>query len=302
MLNKKILSALLLGFGLTACQASTSINDASENLMTIGNKSYDRGTEYQVLKRVSGPALTLAQAQEMIAREEITDMDGVEQEANEQYEEYAASSETFEEDLKEYGYEDKEDYIEKVLVPNVLLEKLQNKYYEDNAEDLEAEYSPALVRIIETDSEDNANRALEALKNGEDPAAVGEQYASETATYRGEETLLLSDDTSLPAELVNTVMDTSKDGVIDEVFTTDTSTDEVTYYVADIVTKDYNELLEQFADHFNSDQQMRTDATVYYLEKYDFEVHDQYLFDYWKVKSPEYLVTRPDLMENPDAK
>ncbi len=42
---------------------------------------------------------------------------------------------------------------------------------------------------------------------------------------------------------------------------------------------------------------MAKSCLVYYLTKYDFEVFDQELFDYYKQNTPEYLVTHPDLME-----
>ena len=38
-----------------------------------------------------------------------------------------------------------------------------------------------------------------------------------------------------------------------------------------------------------------------YLTKYDFRVFDQDIFDYLRVNYPQYLVTRPDLMESADA-
>ena len=45
---------------------------------------------------------------------------------------------------------------------------------------------------------------------------------------------------------------------------------------------------------------VKTDIESYYLKKYNFEVHDQDVFNNLKANNPEYLVSRPDLSKSDD--
>lgn len=295
--NKLALAVLSCAL-LAGCGGSTSVSDSDEKLFSVGSTTYTKDNEYQLIKRINGPSLTLQDAQKLIYEEEVGSGDDVQEEAQEMYDSYTAYSDNFEEQLQAYGYADAQDYIDTVLVPSIQAQKLLEKYFTDAEETIKVTYKPVLAAIIECDSEDNANKAKEALEDGEDPATVGEQYASETATYTGSEQIISTLNTDLPTRIINTLFETTKDGVLDEIFTNDTSTDDVTYYVVDLISADYEANLDAIIDALGSNSDINTDCTVYYLKKYDFEVHDQYIFDYFKANYPEYLVTRPDLSED----
>lgn len=296
--KKTLLLAGSMVLLLTGCgQANTTVTDGSEALFSVGNTTYTRNDEYQLLKRTSGPNLTLQGAQKLIYKEEVGDGEEIMKKAEEMFDQYSGYTENFEETLSSYGYKDKQEYIDAVMVPSVQAQELLNKYFSDAKETIQTTYKPTLAAIIQCDSEDNANKAKEALNNGEDPAAVGEQYAAEGATYTGKEQIVSTLDTGLPVRIVNTLFETSKEGVIDEVFTNDTSTDNKTYYVVDLISSNYDDNLEKIQEALGSNSDINQDCVVYYLKKYDFQVFDQYIFDYYKANNPEYLVTRPDLSE-----
>ena len=121
--------------------------------------------------------------EQAIMDEEIGRGDDIKKQAEEQYETNTSGSEEFEQSLIDAGYKDKDDYIEKVIIPTIQQEKLLDNYFEDNAKAIKKEYKPSIAKILMCDNKDDANNALQALKDGADAQTVFDQYASESATY-----------------------------------------------------------------------------------------------------------------------
>lgn len=274
----------------------TSVSDGSQTLMTIGNKTIDKEDEYNLMKWVYGPTSAINMVNNMIYDKEIGLTDEIKKEAQKTLDQYKAM-EGFETQIIAMGYENAEDYMNQVLVRPLQKSALQEKYFSEAKQEIIDQFDPVLALIIETDSQDNANKALEALKNGEDGGKVGAQYAPEDAIYTGLEEIITTEDTALPTPLLNAILDATQEGVLNEVYTNDTSTDDKVYYVAKVVSRDYDKNLPMIIKELSSNSEIATDSQVFYLKKYDFEVHDQDLFDYYKVMNPEYLVSRPDLTQ-----
>ncbi len=272
----------------------TTLSNGSETLMTIGTKTIDKEDEYNLMKWVYGPTSTINMVNNMIYDQEIGLTDEIQKEAQKTLDQYK-EMDGFEQQIQAMGYESAEDYMNKVLVRPLQKSALQEKYFSEAKQEIIDQFDPVLALIIETDSQDNANKALEALKDGQDGGKVGAQYASEEASYTGLEEIITTQDTALPTPLLNAILDATQDGVLNEVYTNDTSTDDKIYYVAKVVSRDYDKNLSLIIKALSSNSEIATDSQVFYLKKYDFEVHDQDLFDYYKVMNPEYLVSRPDL-------
>lgn len=299
-LKKAILcSAAMLLLGCST--GETSISDGSQTIMQIGNQKITKEKEYDLVKWVYGPTSAINMVNNMIYDKEIGLTDEIKKEAEKTLEQYK-QMEGFETQIQAMGYENAEDYMNKVLVRPLQKEALQKKYFTEAKQAIIDQFDPVLAIIIQTDSEDNANKALEALKNGENGGKVGAQYAAEGSSYEGLEQIITTEDTDLPTPLLNAILDATKDGVLDQVFTNDTSTDDKEYYVAMVVSRDYDQNLSMITKALSSNTKISTDSQVFYLKKYGFEVHDQDLFDYYKVMNPEYLVTRPDLVANSEQK
>ncbi len=298
---KKALLAAGLGLLLAGCSTGqTTIPDGSEVLMTVGDQNFTREKEYALIKDYSGPQTLISLVNKQIYDKEIGRPDDMMKKQQEILEDYKQTP-GFEDQIKSLGFADSEDYLNRALVPNAQAQELAKKYFTDAKEEIISEFDPVLAVIIETDSEDNANKALDALKNGEDAGKVGAQYGLESSSYTGQEQIVSTADTTLPDELRNAIQDAGKDGVLDQVFTNDTSTDNKQYYVASVVSRDYDKNLSKIISALSSNQTISNDCEVYYLKKYDFEVHDQYIFDYFKAMNPDYLVSRPDLAEKADS-
>lgn len=296
---KKSLTVLLSGLLLVGCSSSaqTSVTDGNETIMTIGDKAYTYNDEYRCLKNsTAGASGLIFLASQPIYDAEVGRTDEIIKEAEKRLADFS-ENEDFEESIKSLGFADKQDYLERALIPSVQSSFLFEKYLTDAKDSIIEKYDPVLVSIIETDSEDNANKALQALKDGQDAGKVSAQYASEDATYKGTEQIVLATDKALPTTLLNSILDAGKEGVLDQVFTNDTSTDDKIYYVANVVSIDYDKNLSKIKTMFQSNQTVQTEMQIFYFKKYNLEIHDQAIYDYYKGMNPEYIVNRPELYE-----
>ncbi|MBB5184770.1 foldase protein PrsA [Faecalicoccus acidiformans] len=281
------------------CSNSATINNASDVLFTVGETTVTRGDEYDLVKNANGSTLTIELVRQAIMDEEIGRTEEIQKEAEEQYESNASSVDNYEESLKEAGYKDKDDYIEKVIIPTIQQEKLLDQYFTDAKEEITKTYKPTIAKILECDTREDAKNALSALQDGKDEATVWDTYSRESANFSNEEIVVstLMEET-LPTYVINTLYSQDEAGIVDEVMTDDESEDGP-YYVAILVSKDYDENKEKIQENLtlrNSDQ-IDNDCLVYYMKKHNLEFHDQEIFDSIRSTNPEYIVNHPELAE-----
>ncbi|WP_286078965.1 hypothetical protein [Faecalibaculum rodentium] len=301
MRNKSWIAAGAAGLlFLAGCSGATaSVSDPDKELMTIGDVTYTRGQEYEYIKKSTGPNLVMQKAEEVIYDKEVPVTDEIRKQAEDNYNEYAKTSDNLESYIQSMGYKDRQDYIDKVLIPAVQAEKLLTKWFTDAQEEIVQEYKPSRAQIIQTDSKDSADKALQALKDGKSAQDVAGQYQMEGTSYNGTAAIVTTMDTVLPTRLINTLSSAeSKAGVVNEVFEND---DKTQFFVAVLVSNNYDDIKGELESTLKNDSTVTEKCLVSYLTKYDFRVFDQDIFDYLRVNYPQYLVTRPDLMESADA-
>ena len=301
MRNKSWIAAGAAGLlFLAGCSGATaSVSDPDKELMTIGDVTYTRGQEYEYIKKSTGPNLVMQMAEEVIYDKEVPVTDEIRKQAEDNYNEYAKTSDNLESYIQSMGYKDRQDYIDKVLIPAVQAEKLLTKWFTDAQEEIVQEYKPSRAQIIQTDSKDSADKALQALKDGKSAQDVAGQYQMEGTSYNGTAAIVTTMDTVLPTRLINTLSSAeSKAGVVNEVFEND---DKTQFFVAVLVSNNYDDIKGELESTLKNDSTVTEKCLVSYLTKYDFRVFDQDIFDYLRVNYPLYLVTRPDLMESADA-
>lgn len=301
MRNKSWIAAGAAGLlFLAGCSGATaSVSDPDKELMTIGDVTYTRGQEYEYIKKSTGPNLVMQMAEEVIYDKEVPVTDEIRKQAEDNYNEYVKTSDNLESYIQSMGYKDRQDYIDKVLIPAVQAEKLLTKWFTDAQEEIVQEYKPSRAQIIQTDSKDSADKALQALKDGKSAQDVAGQYQMEGTSYNGTAAIVTTMDTVLPTRLINTLSSAeSKAGVVNEVFEND---DKTQFFVAVLVSNNYDDIKGELESTLKNDSTVTEKCLVSYLTKYDFRVFDQDIFDYLRVNYPQYLVTRPDLMESADA-
>ena len=299
-MNKK-LSILLVGFSLllTACSGhTTSISKGDQNVMTIGDETITKQEVYDLLKASNGASESISKIQSVIYDKEVGQSKALKQKAEEQYEAYKNSSDNFETTLSEGGYT-KQSYIDEYIMPSLQAEKLLGNYFNANKKEIKKEYKPSLAIILQCDNTKTAKKALKALKKGTSEADVFSQYQSSDASFSDSETLITSKTSSVPTRLVNTLYKQKKTGLVNEVFESDDD-DSTTAYVAILKTNDYKDVKSKLKDSLSSDTDLATECMKFYLKKYNFEIHDQTIFDYMKTNNPEFLVNHPELAESSD--
>ena len=285
---------------LTGCSGATAtIKDKDETIMTIGDTKYTKGDEYELLKISTGSDLTMELVKQAIYKQEVKVTKEMKEKAQKQVNDYKENMENFDEQIHSLGYKNSKQYMNKVLIPSLQASELTEKYFTDAKKDIQKTYKPSKARIIQCENKATAKKALKALKNGTDPEEVAQQYMVDSAKYSGKETLVTTKTTDLSTRLINTLSKTKKAGVIDEVFTNESSG--TTYaYVAVLVSNTYKDIKDDVYTALSSDDDVTKACLVYYLKKYNFEVHDQDVFNNLKANNPEYLVSRPDLSKSDD--
>lgn len=285
---------------LTGCSGATAtIKDKDETIMTIGDTKYTKGDEYELLKVSTGTDLTMELVKQAIYKQEVKVTKEMKEKAQEQVNNYKENMENFNEQIQSLGYKNSKQYMNKVLIPSLQASELTEKYFTDAKKDVQKTYKPSKARIIQCENKATAKKALKALKSGTDPEEVAQQYMVDSAKYSGKETLITTKTTDLSTRLINTLSKTKKAGVIDEVFTNESSG--TTYaYVAVLVSNTYKDIKDDVYTTLSSDDDVTKACLVYYLKKYNFEVHDQDVFNNLKTNNPEYLVSRPDLSKSDD--
>lgn len=285
---------------LTGCSGVTAtIKDKDETIMTIGDTKYTKGDEYELLKISTGSDLTMELVKQAIYKQEVKVTKEMKEKAQEQVNNYKENMENFDKQIHSLGYKNSKQYMNKVLIPSLQASELTEKYFTDAKKDIQKTYKPSKARIIQCENKATAKKALKALKNGTDPEEVAQQYMVDSAKYSGKETLVTTKTTDLSTRLINTLSKTKKAGVIDEVFTNESSG--TTYaYVAVLVSNTYKDIKDDVYTTLSSDDDVTKACLVYYLKKYNFEVHDQDVFNNLKTNNPEYLVSRPDLSKSDD--
>ena len=234
-----------------------------------------------------------------IYKKEVKVTKAMKKKAQEQIDNYKENMTGFEDQIKSLGYNSTEAYMNKVLIPSLQASELTEKYFTDAKKDIQKTYKPSKARIIQCENKATAKKALKALKSGTDPEEVAQQYMVDSAKYSGKETLVTTKTTDVSTRLINKLAKAKKAGVIDEVFTNESSGN--TYaYVAVLVSNTYKDIKDEVYTSLSSDDDITKACLVYYLKKYNFEVHDQDVFNNLKTNNPEYLVSRPDLAKSDD--
>ena len=177
---KKILliiaSALLL---LTGCSdAHAKVNNPTEEIIKIGNKSITKEEVYNNLLTNYGSYFTITDATDKILDAEIEITDEMREEANSAIETYKAFYlEQWEEFLSYYGYSNEDEFINSII-RGERLTKLTEYYVYDQWDDLMDSYNPKKAIVLSFTDSDMANAALVELKKGTDPQEVATAYAS----------------------------------------------------------------------------------------------------------------------------
>ena len=226
-----LLAAMML-FTLAGCKDATAgISNGSEALITIEGNKITNGDIYGLIKTSAGANETLSLIKTQIYKKEnIKVSDAMKKEAEESVKSLKSMyGDSLQDTLKQYGFDNLEQYKEKSIYPGLQQKELNKKYVKAKEKAMFDSYYPVKAQILEADSKKKAENALKALKDGKDFKAVVKEYGS-TTTYKGSEEIYNSK-SGLPTTVFDKIKSTNKKGLIESVME-DTSSKK--YYVVKI--------------------------------------------------------------------
>ena len=286
------LFAVAMLFTLAGCKDATAdISKGDTALITVDGEKITNENIYQLIKKTDGASATLRMVQEKIAdKENIKIDDAMKKEAEESTKSLKTMyGDKLDATLKQNGYENLDDYTEKVVYPNLRIKGLIKNYVESKQESVFKTYHPVKAQILEADSEKKAKSALEALKKGDKFADVVKKYGT-TTTYKGTEEIYNSK-SGLPTAVFDKIKSTDKKGLIDSVLSDTTNKK---YYVVNLTNIDTasfkDDAIQSIVD--NGGEDLQNAAISYFLKKYDFTIYDKDVYDGIKSTNEGFIVQK----------
>ena len=272
--------ALVLLAGCTSGQAK--LTDGSEVLISVNGQNVTKNQVFNVMLESNGANQVIGDALEFIADQEIEVTEQMTQDAQSSIDmQKMIYGDNFEVMLKNAGYTSAEDYINKVLMPNLKIDALITKYINNNFETIATTYKPRQIQVMTFKEEETAINALNAVLAGTDFVTVGTENKSSTDPSVKVATIK----STYPLD-VKIFIEQSIDGTISEVmFDEDSST----YYIVKIISTDPNAFQDEAAKALLAIADIEEEALSYYLNQYDFQVYDEMLYNTIKANYPDYI-------------
>lgn len=289
-------SAILLASLAGCSDASVEISTGDEALITVGSEKITNDDLFRPLFIKNGLSSVSNLVSNAIYDKEVPLTDETTATAQENLAKAKEESgDGFVSNLASYGFKDEEDFYNRSILPSTRMKELSKKYLDENAEAQITQYKPVKVRIIQTTAEENATKALAAVKEGSDFEEMATEYGK-TDTYKGNE-IIVNNASGLPTDVWSKIsVITDKEAMIDEVIKDATNAESPVYYVVKVTNTN---ALEDFKDDalasiLEKSTSLSQDVMVHYLEKYDFHVYDIDIYNLYKSSSPSYLVQDAD--------
>lgn len=272
--------------------AVANISNGSEVLVQVGGTKITNDDLYQSLKSTNGANVTIQLVQDALAAKEgLSVTEEMKKEAAEdlkQTKEDYGGEEAFAEALKSAGFTSDEDYLERVSYPDLLKGALLDKYLSENEEKILNQYHPIKAKVVEFDSEENAEKALAGLNKGDSLAKVFENYGAEKATLKGVETIYHAE-SSLPNTVYTRMTTETKPTIVKEILKDQS---EEKWYLCEITNTDPTSMVKEIFDELKVSA-TTLDSTMLetYLKKHNFSVYDIDIYNAIKENYPNYLVS-----------
>lgn len=194
----------------------------------------------------------------------------VEEELNNLKQRVSSSSTSWEDNLKNSGTTE-EEYKQKVLLPKVRADLLAKKYVETTFAARIEQYRPIKIQVIETKNQENADKAVAAIKGGKSFAEANTEFGSGTSTkgLTGEAFVTFNG----AASLEGTVYQAAVNAPINEVQTVKSSSSG-NVFVYKVVSNDANTFKDEAITALTSNSTIITDSFSHYLVEKKISIYD----------------------------
>ena len=259
-MNKKIIpiaiaSTLLVGCGSSAVNYSSEVENGSKTAINIDGTEISKNDIYHYLLEQFGSSEVLSLALTYIADQEITDEDAFNTRLNEEIASQEESGTSLDDIAKQYGLENRQQYIDQVLSIGVKQQMLKEKYIDKNYKKLVKEYKVKYLKTITLDTEAGAKKLLKEIKNGSDfDTVMNENSGSDVG-------MVTTETTTVDSNIIKKLDDFTKDGVHNKVIETSDSK----YAIVYVYNTDTSEVEDDIKSNLSSISDMSTKMETYYL-------------------------------------
>ena len=285
MKMKNILAGACALILLAGCSdASAKLANGSETVMTVGNQTFSKNDIYQMLVSSAGGDTVYSKAQTFIAEQEVELTDEMKDSAKNTLELYSMMyGDQFTDYLKSSGLTE-DDYVNTVILPYMQAEKLPEIYINEHFDELVSTYEPIQVIVLSFSSQDDASKAISALKDGS--ATAEEAAASNNSASKGEPEILVNSSMTYDSAVLTVL----RSGSVDDGWVEVPSSDGVTFYVVKIVSKNAADFKDEAVTALGGISTVTNAATDYFFRKYNFHVYDIDVYNQLKSNHPEILI------------
>ncbi|MCF0111989.1 MAG: hypothetical protein HUJ58_08800 [Erysipelotrichaceae bacterium] len=286
---KKVLLVAVCALMLLGCEdASAKLKSGNDAVVTLGGSKVTKNQMYEILRTQDAGETAVTLAKNYILEKEIENTDEIETKAQEELASVKeALGENWELYLSYYGYASEEDCYQNDILPSVKEQFLLNKYVEEQWEDLKVYWYPTKVKMIETESADDANAALTEVKEGAEFETVAAKYTTKSDDlYDGAEHLVSrADQDTLPSMVISFLRENTSPTVSAVL----NSNDLTKFYVVQVIACNPDQYKEEAVELISSQDDLSDEAMAYYFKKYNFHVYDISLLNDMKSNYPSYL-------------
>lgn len=283
-MKKVLVSACALALLAGCSDASAKLSNGNETVMTVGTQTFTKADVYSMMLNSMGGQEVYTDTMSYISEQEVEITDAMRDEAKQMVDFYKMMyGSQFSQYLTENGMTE-EEYLEKVVLPSQRSEALPKTYIEAHFDELVATYDPIQVIVLSFTSEDDAKKALTALKDGS--VTPGEAASQNNSNSAGTEEVVTN--TSMTYD--SAVMSVIRSGTVDDGWVEVPSTDGATFYLVNIVSKTPADFKDEAITALAGITAVTSAATDSFLRKYNFHVYDINVYNSLKELHPEFLI------------
>lgn len=287
---KKICTCVSLALLLTlsGCKdATTSLSDGNEALITLGKDTITKNDVYEGLKNRNGVTAVISKATAFIIDKEVPVTDDMKKEAKEELAAFkkAIGDENFKNYLKNMGYTEQQ-FLDENVMTTVRTGYLSKNYVADNYDAINEKYEIRKVQVFHTTDNSVAAEVQKKVSSGELTIEEAvKKYDGKTSDFTGKEQII-TNAAGLSSDIWENILKVKEDNTLLDVH--QYSSDLKNFYVIKVVS--VNVPYEEAKDSIEGLRSIGDEAFAYYLKKYNFTVYDIDLYNGIKANNESYLV------------
>lgn len=285
---KKLILSLAALMVLAGCSDAATDISFDEKLFTVENSTITQKDLYEVMKQydtgVMGSAVIIDDArQKMIDDVEVSD--SMKKDADEQLEMIKQMlGEDYLDIIKNIGFDTEEEYLDEMIYPELKYKELVKDEVLEDFENLNEEFGPRQVRILEL-KKDDAEAALQEVKDGKEFDEVAKENALIESQFNGTKQVQLLKTTQLP-EIVAEFLKKSDAPTLSDVLTNE---ELESAYIVQVIEVDATRFEKEAIAAYLGTESIAQDYEGSLLRKNNFKVYDRDIYDSLMEAHPTYL-------------